>query len=365
MGILAMIAGLTLLIVVHEFGHWIVARMLGFQTPIFSIGFGKPYIVLGRRWGTEFRLTPWLLGGYVALPEMGDESTAKEFMKANGLETGQYEHKQFAIWKRSAVAVAGVTMNVIAAIVITFGLLAFVGKPHYEVKDVFIGELSATNTIARDAGLKPNDVIVAVDGQPVSKPEDLVRLIGSHKGTEALITVQRPGESAPLTIPVTPDADGKIGIAIGVHQELEFEQVGVGEAAGTSVSYSFALAKEMVRGIGMMVGLVDKPQGLPEGATDVHGVIAIVQLGAAAFDAGFYVFLDMLVRISMMLAVMNILPIPVLDGGYLMFYAIEKIRGKPLDRDLELRIKSVFMMLLLMLMVYAIFNDVFNPIRLK
>ena len=190
MGIFAMIAGLTLLIVLHEFGHWFVARMLGFQTPIFSIGFGKPYIVLFRKWGTEFRLTPGLLGGYVALPEMGDESTGKEFMKANGLDPATYEHKTFAIWKRSAVAVAGVTMNFITAIALIFGLLAFVGKPHYTVTDTFIAEVSTTNTtIARDAGLQANDVFVAVDGQPVASPNDVIKLVNAHKGTPAVITV--------------------------------------------------------------------------------------------------------------------------------------------------------------------------------
>jgi len=361
MGILAMIAGLTLLIVLHEFGHWFVARMLGFQTPIFSIGFGKPYIVLFRKWNTEFRLTPWLLGGYVALPEMGDESTAKEFMKANGVDPVNYEHKTFAIWKRSAVAVAGVTMNAIAAIAIVFGLLAFVGKPHYTVTDTFISEVSTTNTIAADAGLKANDVFVAVDGQPVSSPNDVIKLVSAHKGTPVTITVKRGNETHDVT--VTPNADGRIGIGIGAHQELSFQKVGVGEAATTSVVYCADLSVQMVKGIGMMIGIVPKPADLPDAATEVHGVIAIVQIGAVAFDAGFYAFLDLLARISIMLAVMNILPIPVLDGGYLMFYALEKLRGKPLNRETEIKIKSVFMMLLLGLMVYALLNDVINPVN--
>ena len=108
-------------------------------------------------------------------------------------------------------------------------------------RELYIGELSQTNTIARDAGLQPNDVIVAVDGQPVKKPQDLVTLISAHKGTPANVTIQRPGEPQTRSITVTPDADGKIGIAIGVHQELKYEKVGVGQAAVQTVTYNVEL----------------------------------------------------------------------------------------------------------------------------
>lgn len=362
MSFLIMIAGLMLLILIHEFGHWIVARKLGFSTPIFSIGFGKPYLVIARRWGTEFRLTPWLLGGYVAIPELGDESSATEFMKANGIDAGGYKYKFFPVWKRTAVAVAGVAMNVLFALVVTFGLLAAFGKPYADVKDVFVGELSQTNTIARDAGLQPNDVIVAVDGQPVKKPQDLVNLISAHKGTPANVTIQRPGEPQTRSITVTPDADGKIGIAIGVHQELKYKEVGVGEAAVQTVTYNVDLAKQMLWGLGLLLHIVEKPADLPDAATEVHGIVAVVQIGAQALGFGPYIFIDFLVRISMMLAVMNILPIPLLDGGYLVFFGLEKLRGKPLSKEVQSRILGIFFFLLIGLMLLGLFNDIFKPV---
>jgi len=365
MSFLVMIAALMLLILIHEFGHWIVARKLGFSTPVFSIGFGKPYLVIGRKWGTEFRLTPWLLGGYVAIPELGDESSAKEFMTAHGFDTSGYTYKFFPVWKRTLVAVAGVVMNVIFALVVTFGLLAIAGKPYANVKDVFIADVNANPavTIARDAGLQNNDVIVAVDGTAVKSPADLSKLIGSHKGTPAVITVQRPGEPQTRSITVVPNANGKIGIGIGAHQELKFEKVGVGQAAVQSVTYNAELAGQMLKGLGILLHIVPKPADLPDAATDVHGIVAIVQIGASALGFGPYIFIDFLVRISMMLAVMNILPVPLLDGGYLIFFGLEKLRGKPLSKEVQSRILGIFFFLLIGLMLLGLFNDVFKPIK--
>jgi regulator of sigma E protease len=362
MGIIAMIAGLTLLILVHEFGHWLVAQLLGFKTPVFSIGFGKPYIVVGRWRNTEFRLSPWLLGGYVALPEMGDETTVKEYMTQNGQDPTQYKH--FAVWKRAAVAVAGVVMNVITALVLVFALFAAVGKPHYEAVNAYIGDFAPGTSIARDAGFQPKDVIVSIDGQPVKSGSDVVRLMAPHKGTPVTIEVQRAGEAATRSITVTPNADGRIGIALGETREAKFERMSVGTAAVESAKFNTDMVGKMISGLGMMVGLVETPKDLPAGATEVHGIVAIVQIGATAFDNGLFSFIMMLAIISLNLAVMNILPIPVLDGGHLMFLGIEKLMGRPINREIQARIMMFFMALLLMLMVFAVFNDIFNPIKM-
>jgi len=362
MGIIAMIAGLTLLILVHEFGHWLVAQLLGFKTPVFSIGFGKPYIVIARWRNTEFRLSPWLLGGYVALPEMGDETTVKEAMQQNGEDPANY--KYFAVWKRAAVAVAGVVMNVITALVLVFALYAIAGKPHYTSVDTYVGDFAPGTSIARDAGLQPNDVFVSVDGQPVKSPRDVVTAVSSHKGTPVTIVVQRAGEATTRSITLTPNADGKVGIAIGEHQKLEFERIGVVGAAVESAKWNVDMFGRMFNGLGMMVGLVETPKDLPAGATEVHGIVAIVQIGATAYANGLFSFIMMLAVISLNLAMMNILPIPVLDGGHLLFLGIEKVMGKPINRGIQQRIMMFFMMLLLMLMVYAVFNDIFNPIKM-
>ncbi len=354
-----MIAGLSLLIVLHEFGHWAVAQWRGMQTPVFSIGFGSPYIVLGRWRNTEFRLTPWLLGGYVSLPEMADETTLREYMKENGQDPSQF--KQFKIWERSAVAVAGVAMNVLTAVVLAFGLFAFVGMPDYRPLDAYVSDLSTTNMIAKNAGLQVGDVVVSVDGQPVTKPEDLIKLVSAHKGTPAQLIVERAGQRVPVT--VTPDANGRIGIVIGAHVDRQYKKMGVGEAAVESVKFNANMVGQMFKGLGMMLHIVPAPKDLPAGATDVHGIVAIVQVGNSAYNAGFYSFVMMLVLISMNLAIFNILPIPVLDGGYLLFFAIEAVRGKPLPRELQQRIMVIFFLLLMGLMLFGLFNDIFKPVN--
>ncbi len=363
MGILAMIAGLCLLILIHEAGHWLVARCFGFQTPVFSIGFFSwPKLVLGRFWNTEFRITPWLFGGYVALPELADETTAREWLQENGQDASSY--RQFAIWKRALVAAAGVTFNVIAAVLFTFLLFATYGERLENVTDVYVADLDPRNHVARDAGIKPNDVILAVDGQPVESPADLVRLITAQqgKGTSLELLISRPGQGE-LPISVKPGPDGRIGVRIGAHTETSYSPLSVPEAAGKALSFNAEMPVRMLAGIGMMIGIVPVPEGVPEGATDVHGVVAIVQIGAMAYEQGFYSFVMLLVLISWNLVILNILPIPVLDGGYLLLLAVEKVRGKPLPRELQGRIFMIFFVLLMALMLYGLANDIFKPVN--
>ena len=130
--IAVMVLGLCLLITIHELGHWFVARLFGFKTPVFSIGFGprKWSIVLGKFWDTEFRLAPILAGGYVSIPELQDETTAQELLKDD--PNAAKDLKVFPVWQRICVAAAGVVFNVVSAVIMLFALFAFVGEPQFE-----------------------------------------------------------------------------------------------------------------------------------------------------------------------------------------------------------------------------------------
>ncbi len=357
----AMLGGLCLLILVHELGHWSVARMLGFKTPVFAIGFGPRSwsIVLGNWLGTEWRLSPILLGGYVSIPELQDESTANEILKNGGEE--QPQAKFFPVWKRTAVAVAGVTFNVIFSVILAFALFVGYGKPSVEIKSTFVHEVTTTGvTIAHDAGIQKGDVFVKVGANTVKTPDDLKNALSANKGQAVDVTLDRAG--TPVTVNVTPNADGRIGIMLGVNQERNYTPVGVGQAASDAVKVNVNALGEMVKGIGMMVGLVEKPADLPEGATDVHGVVGIVQIGAQAFEDGLFSFTWILIMLGLNLAIMNILPFPPLDGGYVVFFAIEKITGKPLNANLRARISAFFFFALLALMVLGLFNDITKPL---
>lgn len=362
-GIGAMILGLMFLILVHEFGHWIVARMFGFKTPVFSIGFGKREWswVIGTFWETEFRLSPILLGGYVSIPELQDETTAKELMKDN---PEAQNLKVFPVWQRMLVAVAGVVMNILTAFVIFASLLFFIGQPEAQITGTNITGLSPQQiTIAEDAGLKPGDKFVTIDGVKIVTPQDLIDTLQDHKNQTVTVVVDRNGQNQ--SFQVTPNADGHIGINLGVDSVVNYHKQSFGDSVANGAKQTVAQLVGMFKGIGMMVGLVEPPPNLPDGATDVHGVVGIVQIGAGAFSQGAFAFLSIVALISLNLAVLNILPIPLLDGGHIMFYTIEAVRGKPVSMKTRALLSNLFFMLLIWLMLYGLFNDITKPINIK
>jgi len=343
MGILATIGLLVVLIIVHEFGHWIAARAFGFKTPVFSIGFGKREhsLILGKFWDTEFRLSPILLGGYVSIPELGDETS-----------DGKEPHRFFPIWKRFIVASAGVVMNVLVAALLIYGLFATVGKPHYEVQGLYINQVVAAGP-AQDAGLQAQDRIVSVDGKTIVTLPDLQSALAEQRNEPTAFVVEREGVRQ--TITVTPDGDGKIGVALGATQQLVYEQLGPVEAAGEAVSATGSSIKAMYVGLGQMVGLVPAPEGTD---TSVHGIIAIVSIGSQAFSDSLFSFIWLMAMISLNLAVINYLPVPLLDGGHVLFMAVEKVRGKAVSMATRSKISMIFLVLLLMLMFTGVFNDI-------
>lgn len=366
LGMIAMIAGIMFLILIHEFGHWIVARVLGFQTPVFAIGFGKREwsLVLGKFWDTEFRLSPILLGGYVSIPELQDETTAREVMKGE-----LKEFKFFPVWKRMAVAVAGVTMNVIFTIVAIAMLFSFIGKPQLDVTGTIVGGLDTQVTIARDAGLQPGDKFVTIGGASIKTPDDLMNAVRSHKNQPVEVVVERNG--APVAVTLTPNADGKVGIKIDVQSTKTYQKMGVWDATKAGAAITWDITGKMLSGLGQMVSNIYHKIGMALGlmppaqiGDDVHGIVGIVSVGSQAFDSGAFDFIWILAMISLNLAVLNILPIPMLDGGHMLFFSIEGIFRRPVPLAIRQRLSSIFVMLLLGLMVYGLINDIVNPLVL-
>jgi regulator of sigma E protease len=354
-----MLAGLMLLVLVHEFGHWIVARIFGMWTPVFSIGFGprKFSLVLGKFWDTEFRLSPIPLGGYVAIPELGDESNSGEVAKALGQEPR--ELKKFAVWKRMCVALAGVTMNIIFAIILVFGLYTVKGQPVPHVTSTFVTSVDSQLTIARDAGLQAKDVIVAVDQIRTIAPLDpqtLTNQLKSHAGQPVVLHVHRNGASVDVT--VVPNADGKIGIGIGATQDITWRPMTISESATRSVTVTGQGLYAITYAIAGMAHIVEPTPG-----AEPHSIVAIFQVGSDAWQAGMLQFITVLFSLSINLAVFNLLPFPMLDGGYVVFYTIEAVRGKPLSTELQNKLKSTFLLLLLALFIFGLYNDFAHPIN--
>ena len=356
-GIITIVLGLCLLITIHELGHWLVARLFGFQTPVFSIGFGsrKYSLVLGRFWETEFRLAPILAGGYVSIPELQDET---DETGATGDKTGAPPKKIFPVWQRICVSAAGVVFNVISAAMMVWALLVFIGMPTMQVSSTSVKGLDTTSTYtyARDAGLQAGDRFVSVDGKTIVKPEDLVQALKARSGQSARVVVERQGKQ--VSTQVTTSADGRIGIQIGVDGKVVHERVGPVQAIGQATSVTGNLIVGTVKGFGMMLHLVDRPPQISDQDMEVRGIVGIVQMGAGAVDTGVFDFVWFLVVISINLAVMNILPLPILDGGHIVFALLEKVRGKPLSPQTRGKLFQIFGMLLLGLFLLGFFNDV-------
>lgn len=356
-GIITMILGLCLLITIHELGHWLVARLFGFKTPVFSIGFGKREwsLVLGKFWDTEFRIAPILAGGYVSIPELQDESTLNDMSKA-GADLPK-DLKVFPVWQRIAVAAAGVVFNVISAVIMLFAVFMLYGQPDYKVNSTYIKDVSTTQvTIARDAGLQANDEFVSVGGQKIVTPDDLAKQVQANKGKPVEVVVKRGGSDVKVT--VTPNQDGRIGIGLGANAERFYHEMSAGEAASRSVSVTGNMIVMTFKGFGMMLGIVEKPANLTDKDLEVRGIVGIVQMGSGALSTGVFDFVWFLMAISINLAVLNILPVPLLDGGHIVFFLIEGVTGKPVNPRVKNILSNIFLFALLGLFLLGLTNDI-------
>lgn len=365
-----MLAILSVLIIVHECGHFLVARLFGFQTPVFGFGlpFG-PHWVIGKRWGTEFRFHAFVLGGYVAIPELGDESNATQ--DAFGVPLKPF--RKFPIWQRALVAFAGVGFNILFAWLVMFTMFVTLGQPS---QPVVIHALIKDNPIAMQAGIKEGDELVAIDNVKIASPEDAVRYLTNHKNTTVDVTLLRPAssdakvkKSEEVNLKMTTNADGKVGMALIPKGPISYKPVvgNIFEIAGHAAVKLWALTFSMLDALGQMFSSMFQgmfsggkaPAGKPAvGIGDLHGVLAVVKIGADIARQDWSQLFLFTIMISMDLAIINLLPWPALDGGHLAFMAFEAVRGRPMGERAQGEIVKWGFVSLILLMVVIMVNDV-------
>jgi membrane-associated protease RseP (regulator of RpoE activity) len=349
-----MLAILSVLIIVHECGHFSVARFFGFQTPVFGFGlpFG-PHIVVGRKWGTEFRVHACLLGGYVAIPELGDESNQDVF----GLPLQPF--RKFPIWQRALVAFAGVGFNILFAYLIMLAMLFTLGHPS---QPTMVYDLVKDNPIAARAGIRKDDEIVAIDNQKVTSSNDAVSRLVVHKSEEVTIEVKR--DNKPLVFKMTTNADGKVGMALGpgpvFYQKIEGNFFEIALAAAKDL---WTFGTRMLETLGQLVaGLFSagkSTSGHPAiGWQDLHGILAVVIMGADIAKHDWSQLFLFTILISLDLAIINLLPWPALDGGHLAFMAFEAVRGKPMEERAQGEIVKWGFVSLIVLITVIMVNDI-------
>ena len=397
MGVITAIVILGVLVFVHELGHFLVAKYCGVGVLEFAIGFG-PTLIRWQRGETTYSIRGVPLGGFVRMA--GDDpafvygendSESSEAAGASFVEGVQEEltPAQQALLKdetrwflkkpylsRCAIVLAGPVANFIFAWVLAFAGYVMVGLPTIVDGPVTIGNIQR-GLPAELSGLKSGDKIVSVDGAVVKSFAGLVDIVRGSGGKDLSFIVQRPKEvaiaasgatpeSETLTISVRPQSDAspeldvlegravnqtyRIGITPAV-DNLSYTKVGVVDAAVAASGQVVALSSQTLR---VLKGLIT---GLLSPSRTIGGPIEIIKQTAASAQEGLMAVLGMMIFLNVTLGVMNLLPIPILDGGHLTFFTIELLRGKPLSMKAQTAVMNVGLIILLSLMVFAVGND--------
>jgi regulator of sigma E protease len=338
---------LGILIIVHEFGHFSVARLCGVGVEKFSVGFGKT--VYSKTVGeTEYILAAVPLGGYVKLVgEDPDEESpgAKDPAKSFNLKP---------VSSRMAIVAAGAGFNILLAVVIFFGIY-LTGVPMV-LDEPRVGGLVPEKPAER-AGLLPGDTVLSIDGVPVSTWDDMAEIIQGSAGKELELHIQRGGTT--FTVPVTPEKDElttldgqkvEVGL-IGIQPPEEIRSFGWFESAYKSVERTVTVGYITYWGIYKMIVGDISPK-------NIGGPLFIGQLAGQQIQKGIVPYATLCAIISINLGIINLLPIPVLDGGHMIFLCFESIFRRPVKVKHREVAQQVGLFLLISLMVFAFYNDI-------
>jgi membrane-associated protease RseP (regulator of RpoE activity) len=353
MSVLAAIAVLTLLIVVHELGHFAAARLQGIHANRFSIGFGP---ILWKYQGpqTEYALRAFPLGGFVGFPDEDPDSTIPD--------DDPNLMKNRPVLDRAIVISAGVIANLIFAYFLLVVQIGGVGIPEFDQPGVQIADIRTdVTTAASQAGLQKDDVVLEINGKVLGPEfeaiEQLRQEISDHPNQRLPLTIKRGDTVLAEPIQVMPQLDeksqtGKIGVSLKHHGSIVRRHLNNPLAVVNTAAKEFQRITVLtVQGFGQLVTQFGQV------ADQISGPVKIVEQGAklARNDASSLLTFGALISIN--LAVINILPLPALDGGQLVFLLIEGLRGKPLPRRLQEGVMQTGLMLLLGLGVFLIVRD--------
>lgn len=349
---------LTIVVFFHELGHFLVARWCGVRVLTFSIGFGPELLGFNDRHGTRWKLSAIPLGGYVKF--FGDENAASVPDTQTINQMTEEERRESFFFKpvpqRAAIVAAGPIANFILAIVIFAGVFTLYGKQATPARV----ETVQANSAAQAAGFQPGDLIVSINGRRIDTFTDMQRVVSASAGEPLDLEVDRGG--ARIHVKATPALTELKDNFGNVHR---IGVLGITGARGDPVKLDPLTAVK--EGISETWFVVDRTLSYiggvvagKESADQLGGPIRIAQVSGQVATAGFVALIHLAAVLSISIGLLNLFPIPLLDGGHLLFYAIEAIRGRPLsDRAQEVGFR-IGLAIVLLLMIFATFNDILH-----
>ena len=338
---------LGVLVSIHELGHYLAARWCGIGVEAFSLGFGPALKSWTDRRGTVWKLSVLPLGGYVKMHGMSP--TARDDAAEAGEEyRAQEAFAEKHVGKRAFVAFAGPLANFLLTIVLYTGLFMAVGR---QVPLPVVGDVQADSAAAR-AGLQVGDRITAVDGAAIDRFTSLQHIIAADADRDIKVSVVRGTQRLVLPVHVASDGGagaphGKLGVISG---QAAFERMGPGEAVVEGVTQTWTIGSQIVTNIAALITGRQGPEAL-------GGVISIADLSGKMARQGVLALISFIAILSVNLGLVNLLPIPVLDGGHLMFCAAEAVRGRPVPPRAQEYGYRVGIALIACVFVFASWND--------
>ena len=358
--ILPFIILIIVVVFIHEYGHYYFAKKYGVGVTDFSIGFGKELFGWNDKSGTRWKVCWIPLGGYVKF--FGDRNVYSQADHQEIIDkySKAEQEKLFILkplYQRALIVFGGPLANFLLAIVIFFSIYTFVGK---DFTPAVINEVQIESP-ADEAGLKKNDIILEIDGTKVKSILDVSKLITMSTGEFVDFKVSRLDQDVILKVKpkIVPSIDNLgnkmnkriVGIKLGaLNDEINHVKLGPAKALYYSINEVYFVSIASLKYLGSMLsGSGDSSQ--------LGGPIRIAKITGQVAEFGVIPFLSMMAYISISLGLINLFPIPLLDGGHLMFYSFEKILGRPLSQKTQEGFFRIGMFLLLSLMFFATFND--------
>ncbi len=350
--IIAFVIVLGVLIFFHELGHFLVARLFGVGVEKFSLGFGPR--IFGKTIGdTDYRISIFPLGGYVKMvgEEPGGEIDPADIPRS-------FTHKK--IYQKMLIVAAGPLFNFVLAAIIFFILLLATGIFEYDTRAVF-GGVSEDGAAAAQ-GLREGDRVVSIDGAPVDTWDEMSTVITGSGGQPLQFVIDRNGDMMDFEVtPALTTTTNTFGeeverYVIGVEIGGDIRSVGIGEAAIECVRQTYYWAEITVVSLWKLIeGSMSRE--------NLGGPIRIAQVAGQQFEAGANSFIFFIAILSVNLAIINFIPVPVLDGGHLLFFAIEAVIRRPLNTRMREVAQQIGIFILVFLMIYVFYNDISQLIR--